>query len=594
MSSELPVGSEALLAERGRLESLLAASEDWRALLQLKSRQERGEGLSAVNAARLEALLIDALSENPFYGRYKAVCAALNGDGPRERSSDAHTVPAEQEPAVDELTRIRGVDAATAKRLRGLGVWSYAQISEWTSLDIHRVTNDLGLGKLIHSQNWIEQAALLALANPRATLAAKVAPAAAVTKPGAAASPVQAQQFVQPVVLPKQEPLPVSAVAARVALTESAPRVVPLPAVKVQAQPPASPAPPPQQQRTVAPAVEVKPPAAVVAAPAPQPVARTPEPAVTVEYAAPGDGAARILPMPPTPLRVASAPVVVAKPEPQVTPKPAIEAVKPQPAQQSAVQDYPHRQPPKPFVVTRASLPVRPAEPIAPANVAPSQVSAAVPAPVVGKAAPVVAPPISKPPAIPAGPVAAAASAASAAPTMTIMEAIAYAAAAARSSQRPHSDTATGQSPADAANGASNGTVQLAKPAAPPPIPAAASTVSPSPTAPPPIPAGAAPAVAKTEAAPPKPRIIVKPETPRAIAIDRDREELGGLNTNMNIEEASVEIVRKATPGAAISPKTALATAVAAAQASAQAAGQTDAPRTATPIGRFLKALSGN
>ena len=79
MKFELPVGQEALLSERERLESLLSESEDWRALMQLKSRQERGEGLSAVNAARLEALLVDALAENPVYGRYKAVSYALGG-----------------------------------------------------------------------------------------------------------------------------------------------------------------------------------------------------------------------------------------------------------------------------------------------------------------------------------------------------------------------------------------------------------------------------------------------------------------------------------------------------------------------------------
>jgi predicted flap endonuclease-1-like 5' DNA nuclease len=590
MSSELPVGSEALLAERGRLESLLAASEDWRALLQLKSRQERGEGLSAVNAARLEALLVDALSENPFYGRYKAVCAVLNGDAQRPQPADARSPSADQEPAVDDLARIRGIDANTAKKLRGLGVWSFTQISEWTSLDIHRISNELGLGKLIHSQNWIEQAALLALANPRATPSEKVAvPAPADAKPAAVVLPAQSQQFVQPIVLPKLEPLQVPPVAARVALTQAAPRVAPQPAAVTVPAPPAPPPPPPPQKEVAA--VEVKPPATVAAPPAPiapPAAALPPKPPVPVEYVAPTENAARILPMPPTPLRVATAsaapPVAVAKPEPQSASTPVVAAV-PQPAApQPLAQSYPLVQPPKPIVITRDSLPARAAEPLAPAQIASPTVANAA------KATPAAAPPVSKPPVV-AG---AAAPVASAVPTMTITEAIAYAAAAARSSQRPHADPAIGATPGATANGVSNGAVQPAKPVAPPPIPVVARTPSPLPPAPPPIPAGAAPIERKAEAAPPKPRIIVKPETPRAIAIDRDREELGGLNTNMNIEEASVEIVRKPAIGTAVPPKTALATAVAAAQATAQAAGQSDAPRTATPIGRFLKALSGN
>jgi hypothetical protein len=78
--------------------------------------------------------------------------------------------------------------------------------------------------------------------------------------------------------------------------------------------------------------------------------------------------------------------------------------------------------------------------------------------------------------------------------------------------------------------------------------------------------------------------------TPRALAIDREREELGVFNGN--IEEASVEIVRKSAPVAQPSPKVALAATAAAAQEIAQ---QRDVPaRVATPIGRFLKALTGN
>ena len=79
MSTTLPITPDALLGERDRLEGLLQASEDWRALGQLRARH--GDDLTAVSAARLEALLLGALAENPFYQRYTSVAAALERCG---------------------------------------------------------------------------------------------------------------------------------------------------------------------------------------------------------------------------------------------------------------------------------------------------------------------------------------------------------------------------------------------------------------------------------------------------------------------------------------------------------------------------------
>jgi predicted flap endonuclease-1-like 5' DNA nuclease len=556
MKFELPVGQEALLAERGRLESLLAASEDWRALLQLRSRQERGEGLNAVNAARLEALLIDALAENPFYGRYTAVCAAVNGSflATPDRAAPKDAAGAR---TVDDLTRIRGIDNEMARRLRSLGVWTYSQVAEWTSFDIHRVSSELGIGKLIHSQNWIEQAALLALANPR-TGSASQTEAGSMSK--TAASP--AQQFVQPVMLPKQEPLPVAPVAARAALIEAVTRPSAAPAKSV---------------------VDALVPAVVQKAPLPEPAPRAEVPAPKlVETPAAQAAPAPIVvsappPTPPSPQRVATvvpmiAPVAVAPLSTPVSPEPTAEPVE-------TTAPAPLRDPPRPFVVTRASLASLPPEPAPPPIAKPPEVESAKPAPV---AAPPLPP---RPPMVPASATAATVPASnSAVPSMTITEAIAYAAAAARSSQRP------------ATNGASEPVVEPAKPSLPPPIPAAAHAVAPSsaanaaappPNVPPPLPADFKPAEIKVEAPALKPR-AVKFDTPRALTIDRDREEIGGFNSD--VEEASVEIVRKTAPAAPVLPKTALAAAVAA----AQAAQPVDAPRNATPIGRFLKALTGS
>ncbi len=618
MKLELPVGQEALLSERGRLESLLAASEDWRALLQLKSRQERGEGLSAVNAARLEALLIDALAENPFYGRYAAVCASLGGRADNGVKSTAGSTEPEQ--TVDDLTRIRGIDAETARRLRALGVWTYAQVADWTSIDIHRVSAELGIGKLIHSQNWIEQAALLALANPR--------PPASATAPQKAATISQAsplgalpqlgrQQFMQPVSLPKQEPLPVPPVAARAALIEAVTRESPSRPAAVQ---------PEQKIRAVAKEIA---PAKPVEAPQPQ-IAEAPSPsatpAQTSQISPPAALAAVTMPTQPSALRV----VTVATEVPPLVPvsaplrerlaqaTPTSDSVPAPSHSVRAAEVYPLREPPRPFVISRESLPPAPPPPppTLPANATPSpQLVVVDVAPGAGKPAPIVIPPLPPTPLRVERPAAAAPASAAgvnAAPAMTISEAIAYAAAAARSSQRPPSHAPSSQTPVNtamngahqpesqktpqpasqqlAAQSASGPAAEAAKGIAePPPIPSIVRVPGPPPNIPPPLPADFQPPEAKAEEPAPKAR-PVKFDTPRALTIDRDREDIGGFNAH--VEEAIVEIVRKpsAASMAPAPPKAALAAAVAAAQAAQPAEGS----RNATPIGRFLKALTGN
>ncbi|MEQ1611939.1 MAG: helix-hairpin-helix domain-containing protein, partial [Hyphomicrobiaceae bacterium] len=63
--------------------------------------------------------------------------------------------------ATDDLTRIRGIDAALAGRLAANGVKSFAAIAAWSHLDVRRISDALGLNREISRQNWIEQAALL-------------------------------------------------------------------------------------------------------------------------------------------------------------------------------------------------------------------------------------------------------------------------------------------------------------------------------------------------------------------------------------------------------------------------------------------------
>lgn len=159
MKSELPVSADALLAERARLEEELQANEDWRELLRLKSRKDRGEPMSAVNTARLELVLIDALSQDPTFIRYKAVCVALERlirglpPFPQEK-------PAEVQPE-DDLTQIRGITPSMARRLKALDVMSFAQIAGWRRDDIQYISAELDIGRQITDQKWVAQAARL-------------------------------------------------------------------------------------------------------------------------------------------------------------------------------------------------------------------------------------------------------------------------------------------------------------------------------------------------------------------------------------------------------------------------------------------------
>jgi predicted flap endonuclease-1-like 5' DNA nuclease len=61
----------------------------------------------------------------------------------------------------DDLTRIRGIDAALAVRLAAVGVNRFAQIAGWEQNDVQNLSQILDLGRTISRQNWIEQAALL-------------------------------------------------------------------------------------------------------------------------------------------------------------------------------------------------------------------------------------------------------------------------------------------------------------------------------------------------------------------------------------------------------------------------------------------------
>jgi predicted flap endonuclease-1-like 5' DNA nuclease len=63
---------------------------------------------------------------------------------------------------IDDLTAIRGIDAACARRLSAIGITRFSQIAAWGPDDVRAIASALDLGKAMSQQNWIEQAHLLA------------------------------------------------------------------------------------------------------------------------------------------------------------------------------------------------------------------------------------------------------------------------------------------------------------------------------------------------------------------------------------------------------------------------------------------------
>ncbi len=76
----------------------------------------------------------------------------------RQARSSAHSL---EQP--DDLTKIRGITREQAKKLVALGVTRFEEIASWTTADVRTIRAALSVGVALSQQNWIEQAALLAL-----------------------------------------------------------------------------------------------------------------------------------------------------------------------------------------------------------------------------------------------------------------------------------------------------------------------------------------------------------------------------------------------------------------------------------------------
>jgi predicted flap endonuclease-1-like 5' DNA nuclease len=62
----------------------------------------------------------------------------------------------------DDLTRIKGIGPAIAKKLTAMDVRSYEQIAGWGKADIDRVNDALRFKGRIQREDWVGQAKVLA------------------------------------------------------------------------------------------------------------------------------------------------------------------------------------------------------------------------------------------------------------------------------------------------------------------------------------------------------------------------------------------------------------------------------------------------
>ena len=169
MTIDHAIAPSQLMAEIAEIDVLLMQYEDWRALLQLESREKQGDAVRSVNGDTLKALLLESLSVNPLFARRQLLLAELEKMardlqrlGPRTDAPDvAPVLSGTPKSLQDDLTEIVGIDARLAKRLKILNVRSFNQIANWTPDDISYVANTLGLDQLIAAQDWIGQAAVL-------------------------------------------------------------------------------------------------------------------------------------------------------------------------------------------------------------------------------------------------------------------------------------------------------------------------------------------------------------------------------------------------------------------------------------------------
>ena len=94
----------------------------------------------------------------------EAVLAAMEGNLAEIEGDEAKPIALDKpDNDGDDLTRIEGIDAQTARMLNEAGVWHYYQIAGWSPENIDWVNTLLGDGARIQEQDWIAQAGALSL-----------------------------------------------------------------------------------------------------------------------------------------------------------------------------------------------------------------------------------------------------------------------------------------------------------------------------------------------------------------------------------------------------------------------------------------------
>ncbi len=141
----------ALKRVRARLESALQADANGQA-----SRRNDVDASGHRDEAKM--------ASSPVYKSWTLVGEAIEAlSAVEDANTSANRVDRRTEGATapDDLTSIRGIDAALAQHLASLGVTRFSDIAAWRSDDVHNVSQALGISRDISRQNWIEQAALL-------------------------------------------------------------------------------------------------------------------------------------------------------------------------------------------------------------------------------------------------------------------------------------------------------------------------------------------------------------------------------------------------------------------------------------------------
>jgi predicted flap endonuclease-1-like 5' DNA nuclease len=155
---------EALALEEARALDEARAIEEARAL-------EEATALEEARALAEAKALEDAKAAEEALAAEEAARAAEQAQLETEEAASTLQAPELSElppdqpylgEAVDDLTRIRGIDGDLKERLVRLGVGSFAAIAAWTSSDVNLISQSLGLQGRIEQENWIEQAQILA------------------------------------------------------------------------------------------------------------------------------------------------------------------------------------------------------------------------------------------------------------------------------------------------------------------------------------------------------------------------------------------------------------------------------------------------